>query len=280
MRFINPRCHCSRLGVLTLSVVLLAMASVEVGAHEDLDIGIDSITLNKQCQAVIQIKNYGRDLPESFYQVVRPAYVVLEKGERKEESKSLRTLDRKRDLARTGGTLAIISRRAYAHNPKPMDVQVVLEGEFIDYGAANDRRRESMDCVPGRGQVAGEAVPDTQPDIFVQTARIDPESCTLEVVFGNLSSVGLAEPSWDENGVFLMTMTLPAHERQADIPLHQLDPQKQFTRTQPLLTYHAAVPRVDVERWRVGLWQVLNERDFPNNQIEIPMPEACRATPR
>jgi hypothetical protein len=275
MNFIK-RLRLDRLCIL----LSLGFAASEAGAHEDLDIGIASVTLNKQCQAVIEVKNFGRDLPESFYQVVRPAYLVLEKGEKREEMKSLRTLDRKRQLARTGGTLTVISRHTYANNPKPVDVQILLEGEWVDYGAANDRRRESMDCVPGQGQIAGDAIPDTQPDIYVETARIDPESCTLEVTFGNLSSVGLVEQSWGENGAFLMTMTLPAHERQADIPLLRLDPQKQFTRSQPLLTWRAPVPRVDVERWRVGMWQVLNERDFPNNQIEIPMPEACRATPR
>lgn len=259
---------------------VLVVVAFEADAHEDLDIGIASVALNKKCQAVIEVKNFGRDLPDSFYQVVRPAYLVLEKGGEREELKSLRTLDRKRQLAHTGGTVTVISRQRYASNPKPMDVQILLEGEFIDYGAANDRYRESMDCIPGKGQLAGEPIPDTQPDIFVKAARIDPQSCVLEITFGNLSTVGLAEKSWDENGVFLMTMTLPAHERQADIPLLRLDPQKQFTRTQPLLTYRAQLPKIDVERWRIGLWQVLNERDFPNNQIEIPMPEACRATPR
>lgn len=258
----------------------LVSASVDAIAHEDLDIGISSIALNKKCQAVIEAKNFGRDLPESFYQAVRPAYLTLEKGGRREEFKSLRTLDRKRQLARSGGTLSVVSRKTYAANPKPIDVQMVLEGEFVDYGAANDRHRQSMDCIPGQGQIAGEAIPDTRPDIYVETARIDPQTCVLEITFGNLSSVGLAAQSWEENGVFLMTMALPAHERQPDIPLSKLDPEQHFTRGEPRLRYRLPVPRIDVERWRVGLWQVLDERDFPNNQIEIPMPEACRATPR
>lgn len=275
MNFIKSRFYYRLLCFFGLSV-----AAAGALAHEDLDIGISSVTLNKKCQAVVEVKNFGRDLPESFYQVVRPAYLVLEKGSRREEFKSLRSLDRKRQLARTGGTLSIVSRRTYADNPKPMDVQLLLEGEFVDYGAANDRHRESMDCIAGQGQVAGEAIPDTQPDIYVETARIDPKSCTLEITFGNLSSIGLTAQSWEENGVFLMTMSLPAHERHPDIPLRQLDPQKRFTRGEPWLTYHLPVPQIDVERWRIGLWQVLDERDFPNNQIEIPMPEACRATPR
>lgn len=254
---------------------------LDADAHEDLDIGIASVALNKKCQAVIEVKNFGRDLPESFYQVVRPAYLVLEKGEQREELKSLRTLDRKRQLARTGGTLSVISRRTYAQNPKPIDAQMVLEGEFVDYGAANDRYRESMDCVPGQGQVAGEPIPDTQPDIFVETARIDPASCELEVRFGNLSSVGLTDHAWEEaDGAYLMRMSLPAHERQEDVPLIRLDAQKRFTRGEPFLTYHMPLPRLDVEQWRIGLWRVLDERDFPNNQIDIPVPDACRATPR
>lgn len=270
-----------RLRLYRLLVVLsFGFAAGEAGAHEDLDIGVSSVTLNKKCQAVIEVKNFGRDLPESFYHVVRPAYLVLEKGEQREELKSLRALDRKRRLAPTGGTLSIVSRHTYANNSKPMDVQVLSEGEFVDYGAANNRYRESMDCIPGQGQVAGDPIPDTQPDIYVKTARIDPETCTLEITFGNLSSIGLAEQSWGDDGVFLMTMTLPDHERQADIPLLRLDPQKTFTRSQPLLSYRLPLSKLDVEHWRVGLWRVLDERDFPNNQIEIPMPEACRATPR
>ena len=79
-----------------------------------------------------------------------------------------------------------------------------------------------------------------------------------------------------EISLFELRVTGPAFK----VALAKLDPQKQFTRSEPWLIYRLPLPRTDVERWRVGLWQVLNERDFPNNQIEIPMPEACRATPR
>lgn len=245
--------------------------------HEDLDIGIESVTLDKQCRALITVKNYGRDLPQSYYHAVRPAYLVLEKGEQREESKSLRTLDKSRALLPSGGTVQITSRRVYARNPKPMDIVIQLEGEFLDYGAANDRLKESLDCIPGQGQIAGEKIPDTQPDIVVRNARIDPQTCELQVRFGNLSNVGLDEGAWDtENGVFLMQLRLPSHEREPDIPLIQLDAEQKFTRHNAHLEYRRTLGQIPAEKWRVGLWRVLNERDFPNNQIEVPVPERCR----
>jgi len=269
-----------RIGGAT-AALFCALFATDLMAHEDLDIGIASVRLNKQCHAEIQVKNFGGDLPESFYMIVRPAYVTVQKGDQQEELKSLRTLDKKHALAKSQGTLTIISKKTYSGNPKPIDVQTQIEGPFIDFGAANSRLRESMDCVPGKGQVAGEPIPETQPDIYVETARIDPAKCELDIRFGNLSSVGLTDHAWDEaDGVYLMSMSLPSHERQEDIPLIRLDPQKRFTRDEAWLTYHMPLPKLDVEQWRVGLWRVLDERDFPNNQIDIPVPDACRATPR
>lgn len=265
--------------ILRLAVAaLMGCAAGTALAHEDLDLGIESIQLDRKCRAQITLKNYGRELPESFYMAVRPAYIALAKGAAREELKSLRMLDKKRALLPTGGTLRITSRATYAANPEPFEAKILLEGEFLDYGSANDRVYESMDCVPGQGQIAGAKIPDTQPDIVVREARIDPETCELRVSFGNLSSIGLDAGAWEpESGVFLMQLALPAHERQPDIPLLQLDPERRFTRPSPQLDYTAPLSKVRAEKWRVGLWQVLNERDFPNNQSEIPVPEKCRA---
>jgi hypothetical protein len=264
--------------VLLVGIALAGLLFAQsASAHEDLDIGIESVTLDKHCRMLITVKNYGRDLPESFYHAVRPAYLVLEKGKQREESKSLRTLDKGRALVASGGTLQIISRLTYAQNPKPVDIHIQMEGEFLDYGAANNGLKESLDCIPGRGHIAGEKIPDTQPDIVVQTARIDPESCELLVSFDNLSSVGLDEGAWDlEKGVFLMQLRLPSHEREPDISLRQLDPGQTFTRQNAHLEFRRSLTKISAEKWRVGLWRVLNERDFPNNQIEIPVPERCR----
>lgn len=265
--------------ILRLAVaVLLGCAATKALAHEDLDLGIESIQLDRNCRAQITLKNYGRDLPESFYMAVRPAYITLVKGAVREEFKSLRMLDKTRALLPTGGTLRLTSRNTYSANPAPAEVNILLEGEFLDYGSANDRVYESMDCIAGQGQIAGAKIPDTQPDIVVREARIDPERCELRVSFGNLSSIGLDAGAWDAaNGVYLMQLALPDHERQADIPLARLDPEGRFTRSSPQLDYTAPLPKIRAEKWRVGLWQVLNERDFPNNQSEIPVPEKCRA---
>ena len=256
---------------------LLAL-SQQAAAHEDLDLGIAAVELDRRCRAQITLKNYGRELPEAFYLSVRPAYVVLEKGGEQEEMNSLRALDKKRALQPTGGTLKIQSRKSFASNPKPMGVKIQLEGEFLDYGAANDALRESMDCVPGKGQIAGEKIPDTQPDIAVHTARIDPANCELTVRFHNLTSIGLAADAWDrDQGAFLMQLSLPSHERQPDIPLVVLDPQQRFTRQDSQLEYRVSLPKIAAEKWRGGLWQVAGERGFPHKQIEISLPEICRA---
>lgn len=120
-------------------------------AHDDLDLAIESIEYDEECRAIITIKNEGRDLPESFYQVVRPAFVVMEKGKQREEFKSLRTLDKQRALARSDGRLKIVSRTRFTQNPQSAKVTIHFEDEFIDYGAANNQLNGDVDCLAGKG---------------------------------------------------------------------------------------------------------------------------------
>lgn len=267
--------NCKR---IVIFFILTSILWQPVSAHEDLDLGIDSVQLNEDCRARIDLKNYGRNLPESFYHAVRPAYISLEKGGSGEELQSLRALDKNRALAMTGGVLTIYSRNRYIDNPKPLAAKIIIEGEFVDYGAANDYFSKSMDCRKGVGQIEGDKIPDINPDIYVKFARIDPQNCELEIHFGNLSSIALGPGAWQpEIGVILMQLALPSHERQIDISLKTLDPLHQFTIADKDLEYRAPLPKMNAEKWRIGLWQIEGDRDFSNNQIEISIPEVCRA---
>lgn len=246
-------------------------------AHEDIDIGIEGVRLDKQCYAHLQLVNAGRDIPESFYRTVNPAFFEINKGDMHEQGRSLRVLDKKKKLQKSGGRLEIRSRKKFARIPAPIKVNLHFLGEFLDYGAANDLLHESMDCIPGRGQIEGEKIIPTAPDITVTQARIDPADCQLQLSFTNLTGIALPDSSWqDQGGTQVMIMALDTHERLADIPLIELDPQRQFTRSAPTLNWQSPLPDRVSTRWRVGLWYVPGDSDFSNNQIDLTTPEACR----
>lgn len=246
-------------------------------AHEDLDLGIKDVWLDKQCYAHVQLVNAGRDLPESFYLTINPAFFEIHKGEQQEQGRSLRALDKKKKLQKTGGQIEVRSRTKFANNTTPISVQLHFMDEFLDYGGANNRLRKSMDCVPGKGQTTGEKIVPTQPDVAITRARIEPSECQLEITFTNLTGIPLDDSAWHETeGAIIMLMALDNHERLADISLIQLDPKQQFTHTTSTLEWRSPLPNKANQRWRLGLWRVQGDADFSNNQIDLDVPESCR----
>lgn len=266
--------------IVKLSPLLLSLAYSIAAAHEDLDIGIADVSFDKQCYAHVQLVNKGRDLPESFYLTVNPAFFSIDKGEKREQGRSLRALDKSKQLQKEGGQLTVRSRTRFANIPSPMKIELHFLGEFLDYGAANNTLHKSIDCVPGRGQVAGDKIIPTAPDIAITHARIDPSQCQLEVTFTNLTNVPLTDEAWqDSDGAQLVITALDTHELQPPIALVTLDPEQHFTRTTPVLEWHSALPNRLVSRWRVGLWYVKGDNDFSNNQIDLAVPDGCRSAP-
>lgn len=262
---------------LTLCSFWLLLFHMPAMAHEDLDIGINNIWLDEQCYAHVQLINAGRNLPESFYLTINPAFFEIHKGEQHEQGRSLRALDKRKKLLKTGGKIEIRSREKFANNSAPISVQLHFMDEFLDYGGANNRLRKSMDCIPGKGQTTGDKIIPTQPDVAITRARIDPQKCELEMTFTNLTGVPLPDSAWHKTeGVTIMLMALDNHERFADIPLVQFDPEQTFTHASPSLEWQSPLPDKSKPRWRLGLWRVQGDTDFSNNQVDLDVPESCR----
>lgn len=257
--------------------VMFASLSAVVSGHEDMDIGIESVVLDKQCYAQITLRNTGRDLPDGFYQTVNPAYLTITKGPAEEQLPSLRALDRNKVLQKTGGVLKVKSRQIYANIPEYMQIDFTAQGEFLDYGAANNQLLASLDCRPGDGQVSGLPIQYHQPDVAVLSAAIDVNSCILSVTFSNLTGVALADTAWGEaDGVSVVQMNVDIHERVAAQSLASLDKDKVFTRGQDTLNWTSPLAKTTANIWRVGIWRVPEDRNFQNNQVDLVVPEQCR----
>ena len=245
-------------------------------AHEDLDLGIARVYLDKHCRVNLTMVNSGHQLPYSFYQTVTPAYVQIKKGAIVERLRSLRALDRRQALKNLGGKLTLRSKMQYANMPEPIQLVIIYDEEFGDYGAGNNTWLESMDCEIGVGQIEGAPIVYTEPDVAITDARIDPKTCTLTIEVSNLTSIPLDDNAWNsDTGVSLMQLNLDTQQRAPDIPLLQLDPQKAFGHQTQHLRWQTKVPFKGAQRIRLALWRVLGDVDFSNNTVELAVPEGC-----
>lgn len=269
----------TRLNRLGISIALAGFAATGY-AHEDLDLGIVAVSLDKSCRAQIKIKNFGESLPESFYQTVTPAYITIVKGGQTERSNSLRKLDKQRLLQVPGGELTILSELKYQNIPQPMELELHIIGEFSDYGEKNNQLAASLDCQPNIGQIAGLPIIYTQPDVVIAQLALDPHTCELSALFINVTGVPLPDSAWNiDGGVSVKQLNLTSHEHVQSQSLAQLDPQQHFTRTVQQLPWRYQLPPTRADRWRVGMWAVSGDRNFSNNQMEIDVPATCRSMP-
>jgi|GEM_PF-5827071 len=249
----------------------------QIMAHEDLDIGIEHVTFDKQCRLHYTLKNYGPPLSASFYNTVNPAFVSLEKGQIKVEFKSVRALDKRKRLMEAGGTLELETSQKFAENPLPLKLTLNIVGEFIDFGMANNFHTAYIDCVRGKGEIAGKVPAPTAPDIAVTHARILPETCLLEVTFENLTGLPLPPGAWvDEAGVAITRLDLDASSRAKDISLATLDPAGEFTLSSQQIEFNGDYVIDGASNMRVAMWRVAGDADFSNNHIDLAVPESCR----
>ncbi len=256
---------------------LTALLPCWVLAHEDLDLAIAQAQMLPSCHVQIQLKNVGHDLPDAFYTTVTPAYLMLEKGEQKERLRSLRALDKLRALQPLGGELTVVSKKVYASIPPALTVSLHYAEEFGDYGSGNNRWQAPMDCQLGKGFIPGEEIVDQQPDAAVVDAAIDRDLCELVITLKNLSAIPLNDASWGEqSGAYLMRQNLDDQTRAPDIPLSELDAAKTFGTVKGApLAWRGPIPFPSANRLRVGLWRVLDDRDFSNNTATLAVPNAC-----
>lgn len=258
-------------------IIGLGFLNTQIAAHEDLDLGIENVRMDRECHVLITLKNQGRDIPASFYQTVNPAYFLIKKGGKNEQSASLRVLDKHKQLQKQGGTIELRSKTAFANIITPIQVELQFFGEFQDYGAANNKLQKSMDCAIGQGQIAGEKIIPTKVDIAISQARIDPQECMLRVTFINLTKIPMPNSAWAlHTGVALTRLDLTTRQRLPDIPLQEIDPQQQFSREKHTLHWQQKLEKNKIQTLRIGLWRVPDDADFSNNHIDITAPEVCK----
>lgn len=255
---------------LTLTVCQSALA------HEDIDIGIEAVRLNKSCIAEITLVNKGRAIPSSFYRLPNPANLSLKKSNQTELLGSISFLDKNRNLQPTGGRLIVSSKKAYVNIPEFMRASLTFSGEYFDHGGDDNTLVEEIDCVLGQGQIQGRKKLPTQPDLAIKKAYVDSLNCKLAVELENLTSIPLSDNAWSLlDGVILMQLNLTTHNRLPDIPLINLDPKKQFTLKNQTLYWINPKPLMGVKSLRIGLWRVNGDADFKNNHFELTVPNTC-----
>ncbi len=263
--------------ITPLLTSLLLFSPSAVFAHEDLDIGIAAVSLDKTCHVNITLQNAGPNLSESFYLTVNPGFITITKGEQREEFASLRKLDRKRVLLPAGGTLELRSKKIYAGNPHHLRIEFHAQGEFFDYEAENNVLLASMDCHPGEGQIAGAPIIYTQPDVAIGQVKIDPKTCAITANLFNTTAVAMPDSAWSkEEGVSLEQFDVDRSEHIATQALQDFDPNRQFTRSKQAWRWSSPLPATSAKRWRLAVWRVPEDLNFKNNTVEIDIPEECR----
>lgn len=259
-----------------LLVIFCVFISQAVLAHEDIDIGIEEVRLNKNCIAEITLVNSGRTLPASFYRAGNSANIKIEKSNYVESLGSLRFLDKAKELSVNGGRLKIFSKKTYANMPQPIKVTLSFFDEFLDYGGDNNTKTEAIDCILGKGQIEGEKILPSQPDLTIEQAVINPQTCHIEAVFKNLTSVSLNKKAWDrEHGAVVIQLDLETHVRLRDTLLIEFDPQKSFTKNVQSLPWKSRQPITGVRSLRIALWRVGGDSNFDNNHRDLNVPQSC-----
>ncbi len=256
--------------ILALSALLFAPQTY---AHYSIDFSFNKIWMDKECHINMEIKNYSDHLPHSFYNRKNSARIEISKGHINETLNSLAELDEKRLLAKTNGTLQLRSKKSYIGITAPLTVKLITKEGFINTQPSNNNKVISMDCKLGKGQIPGDKIIATEPDISISNARLKLNTCTLHFTMKNLNTVALPDKAWEGlSGVILMQKNLHSNIREQDIPLSQLDPKRHFTRKAQIQQIKIPIPS-GIESLRIGVWQVPGDTNFGNNHIDIAIPQ-------
>ena len=245
-------------------------------SHAYMDFGIEDVWLDKKCHLNVVIKNVGGSLPTHFYFADQPTIINIKKGEQTERSLSFSKLDSLRLLASDNGELVIKSKTVFANNAVPVTVALKYGEEFGDFNQHNDSATRAMDCRIGKGQIAGDAIVYTAPDVAIDSVSIDAERCTLNLDLSNKTRIGLQDDAWDEkNGVAIVIKNNDTGDIRLSIPLLTLDPKKEFTRATQTLNWRSDIAITQMQHANVAVWYVVGDGDFSNNERVIDVPGKC-----
>ncbi|MDZ7924587.1 MAG: hypothetical protein U5M23_11080 [Marinagarivorans sp.] len=259
-----------------LLLLLLSVSMPKAHSHAYMDFGIEDVWLDKKCHLNVAIKNLGGALPTHFYFADQPTIINIKKGEQAEQSLSFSKLDRRRLLASDNGELVIKSKTVFVNNATPVTVELKYGEEFGDFNQHNDSATRAMDCRIGKGQIAGDAIVYTAPDVAIDQISIDAQSCFLNIDLSNKTGIVLQNNAWDEkNGVAIVIKNNDTGDIRLAIPLLSLDPKKEFTLATQTLRWRSDIAITQMQHANVAVWYVVGDGDFSNNERIIDVPEKC-----
>lgn len=270
----------ARLNLMHRFTIVLAalylLPALSVYAHEDIDIGIMEAHYDEQCRAVITLKNEGRDLPEFFYTTLGP-YVQVLAGKNRLDLLELYDLDENEQLKPAGGQLTFAAGGGGAPLADALKVVIRIRGHWVDYNEKNNTLTKAVGCEPGKGEIAGTPERPKFADLKIASIDIDKKSCLATVVIENVNDGPLTETAWGgDNGVTLVSINGDTREHRPVVPMAQLDSGKKLANDGKKIVWRDQNPVTGMEKILFGIWQVPNDPDFQNNNLQADVPAECR----
>lgn len=260
----------------SLLLFLFSVAAPQAYSHAYMDLAISELWLDNECHLNVKIINEGGSLPDHFYFSAEPAKLHIAKGQQQETSGSFSQLDSQRKLTTDQNSLIIKSTTVFANNAKPVTATIHYGTEFGDFNQRNDSLTRAMNCQIGVGQMAGDAVEYSTPDIAIGHVSINEDSCKLKLELINKTGVALSANSWSaEQGVALMIKDTDTGKRKHFTALATIDPKKQFTRKAQALSWQSDFEITQIQHATVAIWYVTGDNDFANNEQTIDVPPKC-----
>lgn len=245
-------------------------------AHFYVDFSLDKVWLDRDCHVNVEVSNQGEGVPVHFYFSEAPVSIAITKGEHSEQPLSLTALDKRQHLVKQGGKVVVRSAEPYINNPKPVVVGFRFGEEYGDYNQRNNRLIQAMDCKPGEGQIAGEPVTYSQPDIAINEIKVNAQKCHIEVLLENKTRVPLDASAWGEQGIVLAQKNQKEGSILTKTLLRELDAKQTLNDSPMGITLKLAIPKTRDEHISVNAWYVPNDYDFHNNGLTYEPPKHCR----
>lgn len=244
--------------------------------HEDIDIGIAEAHYDEQCRAVVTLKNEGRTLPDIFYTTLGP-YIQVRAGKKNLGLLEIYALDKEKRLLATGGETTFVAGSGGSSLPDTLKVVIRIRGHWIDYNEKNNTLTKAVGCKPGEGEIAGTPEKPKFADLRIAAIDIDEKTCLATVVIENVNNVPLDKVAWDrDHGVTLVSINTDTREHRPAVHMSQLDPNKKLAKRTRKIIRQDNNPVKGMKKIQFGIWQVPNDPDFQNNNLQVDVPDVCR----
>ncbi|MEY4589064.1 MAG: hypothetical protein RL497_1140 [Pseudomonadota bacterium] len=267
MKFFKPH-PCTH-----LSLLILLTVAPHCFSHEDFDLGISQLTFNEACHPVITLKNYGtRALPDTFYQAKNPAFISFKKATLNQgsplvfNSKPLNSLDKNKKLKQPGGSLSFEVPEEISNNPAPLTAQLMVQGEFWDYGQNNDLIHLAADCTLGKGMIPGSPLPQPPADLGLVSA-VAAGNCQVNFKIVNLNRGRIQDSAYDTDPTRALVISAYERRLQKRLPsilLNTLDQTKTLSAGVANLTL-----KLPKGEYTLSVWQAQGDENFANNHQDV-----------